>query len=148
MSPTPAHMPRRNCLAGELWNVVGDSILCKIPGSATAQSFSVIEVLTPPGGGAPLHMHRREDEVFQVVEGEYEIVVGEKVMRLRPGEVAAGVRGTPHRYRNVGTRAARMLVTIIPAGFECFFQEVHEQGHVDPQTLVRLADPYELTFLS
>jgi mannose-6-phosphate isomerase-like protein (cupin superfamily) len=38
--------------------------------SSTDNSFSVVEVMDPPGGGAPLHVHHGEAEAFYILEGK------------------------------------------------------------------------------
>lgn len=135
---------------GKKLDVLGDEIFVKLSGEDTDGAFAVIEELTPPGGGPPLHMHHREDEAFYVLDGEYDIRVGDRVVRARSGAFAFLPREIPHTFQNVGTRRGGMLVTIIPAGFERFFEEVSGLSASGPPhvaQVVALARKYELEIL-
>jgi len=46
------------------WDVGG--VLCKVRADSTDGAYSALELTLPPGGGAPLHVHYREDEIFCV----------------------------------------------------------------------------------
>ena len=135
---------------GRKLSVVGDTITIKLRGADTGGAYSVIEELTPPQGGPPLHVHRREDETFFVLEGEFEFSIGARAVRASPGTTLFGPRGIPHTFKNVGGKNARILVVISPPGFEKFFEEVHElsqQGPPGPDRLLPLARKYELEIL-
>ena len=54
-----------------LW-VAGDLVTLKVVGEETDGAFLLAEEVSPPGGGPPPHIHHREDEIFCVLEGEYE----------------------------------------------------------------------------
>jgi mannose-6-phosphate isomerase-like protein (cupin superfamily) len=55
--------------------------------------------------------HRHEDHVdsFYVLEGEAEFLVGEEVVRARPGDFVAAPVGVTHGFRNVGGTELRLL---------------------------------------
>ena len=110
-----------------LW-VAGDLVTLKVVGEDTDGAFLLGEEASPPGGGPPPHIHHREDEIFCVLEGEYEFLVGERTIRARAGSVVYGPRNVPHTFKNVGTTPARMLAFVTPAGFEGFLKEVGEQA--------------------
>lgn len=105
-----------------IW-IVGDTMTLKATGVETDGRLLVIENLTAPGGGPPLHVHRNEDESFYVLEGEFEIVSGERTIHAGAGSFAFVPRGTPHRFQNVGSAPARILIWFSPAGLEGFFRE-------------------------
>jgi len=48
---------------------------------------AVMEQIVPPGVGASLHLHRREDEVSYVIEGTLRIWRGDEVFDVEPGGV-------------------------------------------------------------
>ena len=110
-----------------LW-VAGDLVTFKVVGEDTNGAFILAEEVSPPGGGPPPHIHRREDEIFCVLEGEYEFLVGERTIRAGAGSVVYGPRNIPHTFKNVGTSPARMLAFVTPAGFEEFLEEVGEEA--------------------
>lgn len=130
---------------GTTWNVVGDRVICKISGEQTNGAYAVIEEISPPRSGPPLHLHRSTDEIFYVVEGEFEVVCGERTFSAPQGTVFAVPKGVPHSFRNISSANSRMLVTIVPAGFEKFFAEV--DGVTDPQKVVEIARSFDVEFL-
>jgi mannose-6-phosphate isomerase-like protein (cupin superfamily) len=139
-----------HCKEGDCWNVVGDRVICRVAGASTNATYSIVEVQSPPGGGPPFHIHQQEDELFLVVEGEFEICIGDRTIRALSGSAVMGQRGTPHRYRNVGSSTGRLLVTLIPAGFEEYFRELHEHatdGDTSPVSMVKLGQRYGLEFV-
>ncbi len=107
---------------GERLNVVGDIVTIKATGADTRNSYSLLMINTPPGGGAPMHYHTREDEAFFVLEGEYELVMEEKIYPLKPGTFAYVPRETVATYRNAGSTWGRLLVLCAPAGHEEFMR--------------------------
>ena len=60
-----------------------------------SDGISVLEHLAPHGDSPPLHVHRDEDEVFHVLEGELRFRVGDDELRAGPGS-AARAQGVPH----------------------------------------------------
>jgi quercetin dioxygenase-like cupin family protein len=115
-----------------LW-VAGDLVTFKIVGEDTNGAYSLFEVESNPGGGPPPHVHRREDEIFCVLEGEHEVSIGERTVRASAGSVVYGPRNVPHAYKNVGATPGRILGFVAPAGIEGFFEEVGEEAK-DPST--------------
>jgi mannose-6-phosphate isomerase-like protein (cupin superfamily) len=111
---------------------------------------AVQQQATQPGGGPPLHRHSREDEGFFVLEGEYDIRVGEQTFRAGPGTFVFGPRGIAHTFKCVGTGPGKIQVIISPPGFETFFEEVNmlaRQGPPDKGQGEDLAGKYGVEFL-
>lgn len=52
---------------------LGNEIRPKLSSSETGGDLYVFEILTPPGVAVPPHVHRHEDELIHVIEGEYAI---------------------------------------------------------------------------
>jgi len=136
---------------GAVWQVLGDAVVCKISGDQTGGAYAVVETATPPGGGPPLHLHGREDEFFYVLDGRLDIRCGNRTFTLEAGACAHLPRGVPHTFRNVGDALARMLVTLVPAGFERFFAQVDRLGrHGVPNMdeVAALAGEFGLAFIA
>ena len=88
--------------AGEgerIW-IVGDTMTFKSTGESTGGRLLLFENLTVPGGGPPPHIHTREDEFFFVLDGTFEIRIGDELHTLGPGGHAYVPRGTVHNFRN------------------------------------------------
>jgi quercetin dioxygenase-like cupin family protein len=135
---------------GKTLNVLGDPVMIKLRGDETGGAFSQIIAGAEPNCGPPLHVHHNEDETFYVLEGELEIRIGDQLHVGTPGTLVFGPRNIPHTFRNVGQAPAKMLVTLVPAGFERFFEEVHELGTAGPppvDQVVALGRTYNLDFL-
>ena len=94
----------------------------------------VVELVHHTKGGPPRHLHRAQDEVFYVVEGEYLLEVGQERFRLRPGDCAFGPRNVPHTWAFVGDHTGRIVFIVTPAGpLEAFFHELSRLGTTAPQ---------------
>ena len=92
--------------------------------------ISVLEHLAPHGDSPPLHVHRDEDEVFHVLEGELRFRVGEDERRAGPGETLLAPQGVPHTYR-VESATARWLVTTTRGKFERFVRSISRPAERD-----------------
>lgn len=97
----------------------------KLTGADSGGAMTIVEITEPPGAEAPLHVHRREDEAFVVLEGEVTLEVGGARVVARAGDVAYGPRDVPHRY-TVGPDGCRMLFVCTPAGFEGLVRDMSE----------------------
>ena len=115
---------------GKKLNILGIPMVIRIHGRDTGGVLSVVESRDVPGGGPPPHIHHREDETFQILEGEFEFTVAGKTIRAQKGATVFAPRGLPHCFCNVGKMAGHLMVTLTPAGFEQFFEEV---GALTPQ---------------
>ena len=82
---------------------------------------SAVEFLAPPGFGPPLHVHHREDEILQIVEGDVRVVCGDTDVVTAAGSVAYLPRGVAHTFRVAGDAPARMLAIFTPGGLEAMF---------------------------
>lgn len=96
--------------------------------SDTHEAYTILKIVTDPGAGQPLHVHRREDEAWMVLEGTYAIRVGNRTRTLGPGTFVVAPKCVPHAYTNIGSTPGVLLCTIWPAGrFERLLMEL---GHM------------------
>jgi mannose-6-phosphate isomerase-like protein (cupin superfamily) len=141
---------------------VGIGSVC-VSGADTGGAYCVLEVGAAPGVRVPRHTHTREDEVYFVLSGELEVVVGEEKFVLEPGDSLMAPRDIPHQLRNPGKVENHYLLVFSPAGFDEFVMatavpapdnaaaptERQLQGD-DPATTVenvlRLASEYGILF--
>jgi mannose-6-phosphate isomerase-like protein (cupin superfamily) len=104
--------------------VVGDVYRFLATGDDTNGKYALWEAVVLPGGGAPPHVHSREEEGFYILEGEITFTInGERVVATA-GMFANMPVGTPHSFKNESNRPARMLISVAPAGLEKMFFEV------------------------
>ena len=131
---------------GRVLQVLGEAITVKIGGEQTGGRYAVIEEVSPVNSGPPLHLHRHEDEIFYVLEGEIEFQLGDQRFRAKPGVTAFLPKDVPHTFRNVGATPSKVLVVIIPAHFVGFFEDVHALTRPTPEQAVELGKKYDVTF--
>jgi quercetin dioxygenase-like cupin family protein len=127
----------------------------KAGSESTGSGLTAIEVLSPPGGSAPWHVHHREDEIFYVLEGSAVFKCGDELFQAGPGAFVFLPRDIPHSYKTLGEAPARWLLLTTPAGAEGFFIEAGvpaaEDGvgsqPLDPRKLGAIAAKYGLEIL-
>jgi mannose-6-phosphate isomerase-like protein (cupin superfamily) len=98
----------------------------------TDDRFSYYQVIVPAGEGTVTHLHEAMDETFHVIDGEFEITVGDQVHHATAGTLVYGARGIAHAFCNIGERPGTLLCITTPGGIEVFFEELSELLHEDP----------------
>ncbi len=134
---------------GRKLNVLGIPMVIRVQGRDTDGIVSTVESHDVPGGGPPPHIHQREDETFQVLEGEYEWTVGGEKFIAQKGATIFAPRGIPHTYRYLGKTPGRLMCVITPSGFEGFFEEIgamSPQQQQDIPRVIELGRKYGLEF--
>jgi quercetin dioxygenase-like cupin family protein len=116
---------------GERIWIVGDTMTLKATSETTGGKLVLLENLTAPGGGPPPHVHTREDELFYVIDGTFEIRIGDELQALGPGGFALVPAGTVHNFRNTADTPSRILVGFTPGGMEGFFREAGQPATDD-----------------
>lgn len=136
---------------GRQMNVLGHAVTIKLSEPETGGAYYVFELVTPPGHGIPPHVHKNEDEVIQVIEGEYEIQLGEQIFQAKAGAVIHFPRYLAHAFRNSGSRPGTTVWTVIPgANFERFFAELGALPAGGPPDMAKVAaifSKYEIELL-
>jgi quercetin dioxygenase-like cupin family protein len=110
--------------------------------------FAVFEQTTPAGWGPPTHVHANEDEIVYVLDGTYEVWLGDERRTISTGGCAILPRGIPHGFRNAGDTSGRFVCILTPGGLEEYFLEVARcSPPPSPAQLVGIAKAYGLTLL-
>jgi mannose-6-phosphate isomerase-like protein (cupin superfamily) len=125
--------------AGE--NVPGGDLGVKASVSSTASGLTIIESCT--AGGAPWHMHSREDEYFYVLEGEITVWCGDEVFEAGPRSFVFLPRGVPHAWDVKSAGKATLLMMTAPAMLDEFLRDFHA---AKPDQRAVVAKKYGLTF--
>jgi quercetin dioxygenase-like cupin family protein len=112
--------------------------------------YDVIRTTVQPGGGPPPHRHAREDELFYVLDGEFEFIRNDEVFTAGPRTSVFLPRGAVHTFRNVGETAGTLFVVATPSGFAEFVADggspAIDRGVtplMTPGALMKLADAAE-----
>src|SRR5688572_27294333 len=90
--------------------------------ASTGGMFTLIETRTT--GGAPLHVHTREDEYFYVLEGTITVRLGDERFEAGARSFVFLPRNIPHEWDVVGEEATLLMMTT-PAGLDTFLGEFH-----------------------
>jgi quercetin dioxygenase-like cupin family protein len=109
---------------GQTLMMVGGRYTFLASGEDTGGAYALIEMVLPPAGGPPPHIHEREEESFYVLEGTLQFQVGDESVTAGAGTYVKTPRGVPHALKNVGTTPARALVLVTPSGIEKYFAEI------------------------
>lgn len=135
---------------GQRLNVLGDQQRVVLTGEDTGGRYALIENANAPGMSIPPHLHRNEDEMFYVLEGEVEFQIGEQIVRASAGTTIHLPRQTPHAFTIVGAQPARMLILLVPAGLEKYFEELSRlpsEGPPNMATVAAISARYGVEFL-
>ena len=111
-----------------VWIANNEFVTFKTLGKDTGGVFALVEVVGLPGSGPPPHIHHGVDEVYCLLEGELEVLDGDRTFTAEAGSVFHIPKGTLHAWRNATAKPARTLLFIVPAGFEGFFEEAGVPG--------------------
>lgn len=81
-------------------NVIGR---CLVSGADTGGQLLIVA----PGektfafkGGPPLHIHKHQDEIFFVANGEFLIQIDKEILTVKTGDTIFIPRGVPHTFAN------------------------------------------------
>lgn len=132
---------------GPVVGVLRDQSTFKVLSEQTGGAYAILEQRIPAGHGPPLHVHRHETEVFYILEGQFEITIGEQKVPAPAGALVVGPRNIRHAFRNVGTTVGRLLLTVIPGRFANYFIEVDGVADNDRAAIKALCAKYEVEIL-
>lgn len=110
---------------GKLLGVAGDNYRIIIDSEQTHGSYSVFDMLVPPGGGPSPHSHPEIQEFFYVVKGEltYKTETGHTIVK-EGGFVHIPYGGDIHCFYNHSDTPAHILCTVMPGGMEKIFEVI------------------------
>jgi len=100
----------------------------------------------PPRFIAPLHVHRRDDEAWYVLEGALRVQVGKDEVEARAGSGVFVPRGTAHTYWNPGPGPVRYLL-IMTSNILRLIQEIHAMQDRNPVALAAVFEKYDSSLL-
>ncbi|MFA6277769.1 MAG: cupin domain-containing protein [Pedobacter sp.] len=132
-----------------------------VPTSATNNKYAVWEETVPPSAGPPPHSHT-DEEVFYVLEGEFEFMLNGSLIPAVPGSVIHVPSNNVHNYRNTGQKTGKLLVMAMPGLLVDYFRAIGQPvqfAHdipalniapdftkIDAEKAIALASEYGVTF--
>lgn len=119
--------------------------------SATGETASVQRVRLPAGAdGASPHFHTRSTELFYVLDGALDMLVGEELVAVEAGGLAVIPPNTVHAFAAGPAVPATALIVLTP-GVERFgyFRLLRDvaTGAAAPSDLVAAQDQYDNHFV-
>lgn len=120
-----------------------------VDGAQTGGRVALVEFRVGSGQEPPLHMHRWEDEIIYMLEGEVTFYIGGEPCEVPAGTCLLLPRGVEHCYR-VESGEVRLLVVVAPAGIEGLYAELdglEAGGRTDLERLVTVAARYGVTII-
>jgi mannose-6-phosphate isomerase-like protein (cupin superfamily) len=87
----------------------------------TNAAYCLMEALLKPGNEPPPHVHSREDELFYVLEGKFDVYVGAEVFSVSQGGCVFLPRSKPHAFI-IRSPRLRLLTLFTPGGIEDAFR--------------------------
>jgi quercetin dioxygenase-like cupin family protein len=94
-------------------------------GQDTDGRYFLYEDFVPPGGGPPPHTHP-DEELFYIIEGEFEFMLDTTQNRFRL-PACKSVRipsGAVHTFKNVGQTMGRTITLLLPGDLEQYYRAV------------------------
>jgi quercetin dioxygenase-like cupin family protein len=151
-----ARQQRRFCTnpdTSEAWWFLDSMVLVRNPEGAPRFPL-VMELVVPPGGSPPRHVHQGLHDAFFLLEGEVVLSVGHETTVARPGTYAVVPAGSDHTFRVTSPTPARLLLVHDDDSFLRMVQaggipaEEHRlpapgQVNVDMETLDRLVEEHD-----
>jgi len=101
---------------------------------------------SPPRWIAPLHLHRKDDEAWYVLEGALCVRVGNDVVEAKAGSAVFVARGTAHTYWNPGPGLVRYLL-VMTSNVYSLIQDIHAMAERSPATLRAVFERHESELL-
>ena len=138
---------------GETASLRGTELAFKATGEREGGGPTVIEFIAAPGFSTGDHVHSKIEEIFYVVDGEFNIRCGERSGRAGPGTFVRVAPGMAHGFGNPGSAPATLLLIISPAGVhEGYFRELAailaKPGPPDPAAIGDLRQRYDTVQVS
>ena len=123
---------------GRSLEVLGISMLEKANSADLSGGAAVLVQTVPPAGGPPPHRHRDTDEFFYVLEGELDVWIAHRRMKLVAGMSATLPRGVVHAFTNPTRKPTKVLVVVTPGEGAAFFDDIDRERPMLPDDLDKL----------
>jgi quercetin 2,3-dioxygenase len=97
--------------------------------------------------GPPLHLHKFQDEVFQIIEGEFIFQIGNEKIKASAGDFVFGPKKVPHTFYQL-SKKAHMIFSYNPAGkMEHIMDEMVKLMPQNPSAFAKLCAENDIPFV-
>jgi mannose-6-phosphate isomerase-like protein (cupin superfamily) len=104
-------------------NFNGSFANVRVSANDNSSAISIIEHKLPFGYAPPLHVHKTQDEVFQILRGRIRFEVGGNIIVAQAGDILTAPKGIPHRFVVESREGAQALTVTQGLDFETFVIE-------------------------
>ena len=118
---------------------------------ATGGATSVIVAWHKPGEGPPDHVHFKQEEILFIIEGLYEVTVGDETSKAGPGSIVFIPRNVVHRFKNIGETTGCMLDWTWPGGQDHYFKAISDlaaDGCLTGEKVMEINKKFDTKFLA
>ncbi len=105
----------------------GEESRIRIGPADSGGQLTILDYRAPASFGPPRHLHHREDEVLELIEGQAVFWTPHLSFVLAPGDLVLLPKLGPHTWRAYGPKGIRFTATFTPSGFERFFQDIERR---------------------
>jgi mannose-6-phosphate isomerase-like protein (cupin superfamily) len=109
----------------------GERFRIHISVEETEGAFAMLELVADPQNGAPMHVHKNEDEHFVLLEGTLHIANGDKTFDAPAGTAVTLRKGVPHVWCNLSESPLQMWIVFSRGHIERLFREVAARENDD-----------------
>ena len=135
---------------GKSINAFGIPMNIMLRAEDTGGAFASLVAEFDPGQGPPPHFHHDHEEYFFVLEGEFELTVGDQTAIAGPGSMVFVPRETVHAFKYMGTTKGKLLEWGLPGGQERYFEAIDRlaaEGKMNPESIVATSREHETEFV-
>ena len=94
----------------------GERLIFRRTAADTAGEYLEFDLELQPDGKVPAkHIHPKQEERFEVMDGTMKFKLGRRTIVAGPGEVVTVPAGARHKFQNAGDTVAHVRVTVTPA---------------------------------
>lgn len=135
---------------GDAFFWLGSLTINKVGGRSTKGGLDIVDHRVPAGYSPPRHMHRDQDEIFYVLEGQFTFECGDQTWQAMPGSLGFLPRNVPHGFTVSDDGPGRTLLINSPAGFAEVISELGEPASewAIPGPNVAMPDPAMIKAIS
>lgn len=111
---------------GDAYWWLGSLTINKLNGERTHGGIDIVDHRVPAGYAPPRHVHDGQDEVFFVIDGQFDVQCGERSWEAGPGSLVFLPRDVPHGFTVSSDGPGRTLLINSPSGFADLIRELGE----------------------
>ena len=113
------------------------------------EAVLVETIVRPRGFVAAAHVHPRQTERFEVLDGELGLQVGADTIQAGSGETVTVAPGTAHRFWNAGQTDVRFLCEVRPAlQFESLIETMFTLAEQGKTNRKGMPNPFRLAVIA